>query len=76
MLSQQACGPHTVSLNACPAMYANGPKWGNSDPLGGMDVPLNIIQAKFSGCCRVGACGGSDFLPCFPLSLCGAAGVT
>ena len=57
--------PLTVSLDACAAMYASSPEQGNIDPPCGMDVCLNIIQAKFPGCCRVGALGGGDFLPCF-----------
>ena len=68
MLVSKHVDPHIVSLDACTAMYANSPKWGNSDPLCGMDISLNIIQAKFAGCCRVRAWGGSAFLPHFPVS--------
>ena len=60
---------HTVSPDAYVAMYANGPKWGNGNPLSGMKRSPDIIQAELPGCCRVKVWGGSDLLPHFPVSL-------
>ena len=34
--------PHAVSPDACVVMYADGPKWGNGNPLCGIDRPPDI----------------------------------
>ena len=69
MLAQQACGPTCSVPDTGVAMYADGPKWGNGDPLSGMDRSPDIIQAELPGLCRARAWGGSDPLLHFPISL-------
>ena len=55
-----------MPLYVCVAMYLDGPKWGNGDPLCGVDMPLHIIQKEFLKCGMVGSDGGAAPFAAFP----------
>ena len=44
--------------DVCVAMYDDGPKWGNGDPLCGADMPLDIVQREFPRSSKLGMVEG------------------